>query len=265
MKYINKNNNFFLWSKRFSKAILLSGQIVIHLKKSKIYKINLTEQLNKVGIQSISICLMTACFVGMVFTIQVAREFMYFEATSALGGVLSLALSRELSPVLTSVIIAGRIGSAFTAEIATMQVTEQIDALYVLKTNPIDYLVIPRILACAYMAPILTLLSFLTGIGSSILVSAMFYNISPNIFIKSSQYALTVWDIVSGLIKSIVFGILIGLISCNWGLTTKGGAKNVGESTTMAVVTSLLFIFTVDFILSYLMYHSVGSAMSRIL
>nr|WDA98939.1 MlaE family lipid ABC transporter permease subunit [Sciadococcus taiwanensis] len=265
MKYLNKNNSFFLWSKRFSKAIFLSGEILIHLKKNKIYKINLIEQLNKVGIQSLSICLITACFVGMVFTIQVAKEFIYFEATSALGGVLSLALSRELSPVLTSVIIAGRIGSAFTAEIATMQVTEQIDALYILKTNPLDYLVIPRILACASMLPILSLLSFLTGLASSLLVSALFYNINPNIFINSSQYALTLWDILSGLIKSIVFGILIALISCSWGLTTKGGAKNVGESTTMAVVTSLLFIFTVDFLLSYLMYNNVGSAMSRIL
>nr|WDB00663.1 MlaE family lipid ABC transporter permease subunit [Cavernulicola chilensis] len=261
---INKNNNLLPWCKRFNAAISLLGQTILHSKGNKIYRNNLIVQLNLVGLRSLGICLITACFVGMVFTLQVAKEFIYFEATNALGGVLSLALSRELSPVLTSVIIAGRIGSAFTAEIATMKVTEQIDALYILKTNPIDYLVVPRTLACAFMLPILTLLSLLTGIASSILVSAIFYNISPNTFIRSSQHALTIWDIFSGLLKSSIFGILVSTISCNWGLTTKGGAKNVGESTTIAVVTSLLLIFIIDFFLSYLMYNNLGSAMSRI-
>nr|WDA99151.1 MlaE family lipid ABC transporter permease subunit [Gronococcus sybilensis] len=258
---MNTENNFFRWVRRFIQALTLFGEILIHLKRNKLYKRNLLEQLHKVGIQSLSISLMTAYFVGMVFTIQVAKDFIEFDATYALGGVLSLALIRELSPVLTAVIIAGRIGSAFTAEIGTMKVTEQIDALNILKTNPIDYLIIPRILACAVMLPFLNFLSFLTGVSASILVSAGVYDIGTGTFLNSLRGALTITDIANSSLKALIFGILIGLISCNWGLTTEGGSKNVGTSTTIAVVTCLLFIFITDFFLTYVMYRNAASSM----
>lgn len=151
------------WSQRLLAATFLSGQVIVHLLRGKIHRRNTLEQLAAVGPDSLFIALLTAIFVGAVFTIQVAREFITFGAGNIVGGVLAVALTRELSPVLTAVIIAGRVGSAFAAEIGTMRVTEQIDALLMLKTDPIDYLVIPRVLACCIMLPILTLLSLVTG------------------------------------------------------------------------------------------------------
>jgi phospholipid/cholesterol/gamma-HCH transport system permease protein len=151
------------WSQRLLTAVFLCGQVIVHLLRGKIHRRNTVEQLAVVGPDSLFIALLTAVFVGAVFTIQVAREFINFGAGNLVGGVLAVALTRELSPVLTAVVIAGRVGSAFAAEIGTMRVTEQIDALLMLKTDPIDYLVIPRLLACLLMMPILTLLSLVTG------------------------------------------------------------------------------------------------------
>jgi phospholipid/cholesterol/gamma-HCH transport system permease protein len=196
----------------------------------------------------------------MVFTIQVAREFIYYGAGTTVGGVLAIALTRELAPVLTAVVIAGRVGSAFAAEIGTMRVTEQIDALYMLKTDPIDYLVTPRVLACCLMMPVLTILSLMTGMTGGIVVADALYDISPTVFLRSAQNFLQVWDLSSSVIKSMVFGALIGIIGCSWGLTTTGGAKGVGQSTTTAVVTALLSIFIANFFLSWLMFQGTGSA-----
>ncbi|MFM7711948.1 MAG: MlaE family lipid ABC transporter permease subunit, partial [Microcystis sp.] len=162
----------------------------------------------------------TAAFVGMVFTIQVAREFIFFGAGSFVGGVLSLALTRELAPVLTAVVVAGRVGSAFAAEIGTMRVTEQIDALYILKTDPIDYLVIPRVIACSLMLPLLTIISLVTGLLGGLLISDSLYGISYSLFLQSAQNFLEAWDLIRSMLKSLIFGILIAIIGCSWGLTT---------------------------------------------
>ncbi len=248
------------WLNRLLAAVLLAGQVVIHLLQGKIHRRNTLEQMAAVGPESLLIALLTASFVGMVFTIQVAREFINFGATTAVGGVLSLALSRELAPVLTAVILAGRVGSAFAAEIGTMQVTEQIDALHILKTDPIDYLVIPRVLACCAMLPILTLLSFVTGLTGGMLIATNLYDISQAIFVDSAQNFLSIWDLVSASIKSAVFGLLIAVIGSSWGLTTTGGAKGVGQSTTTAVVTALMAIFVTNFFLSWVMFQGPGSA-----
>jgi phospholipid/cholesterol/gamma-HCH transport system permease protein len=216
--------------------------------------------MSVVGPASTTIALVTAGFVGMVFTIQVAREFIYFGATTTVGGVLALALARELAPVLTAVVVAGRVGSAFAAEIGTMRVTEQIDALYMLKTDPIDYLVVPRVLACALMLPILTLLSLLVGMAGGLFIAYSLYDINPTVFLKSVQNFMALWDVFSALIKSLIFGAVIATIGCSWGLTTTGGAKGVGQSTTTAVVTSLLAVFIVNFFLSWLMFQGTGNA-----
>jgi phospholipid/cholesterol/gamma-HCH transport system permease protein len=212
-----------------------------------------------VGPESLTIALITAAFVGMVFTIQVAREFIFFGAGSFVGGVLSLALTRELAPVLTAVVVAGRVGSAFAAEIGTMRVTEQIDALYILKTDPIDYLVIPRVIACSLMLPLLTIISLVTGLLGGLLISDSLYGISYSLFLQSAQNFLETWDLISSMFKSLIFGILIAIIGCSWGLTTTGGAKGVGQSTTTAVVTSLLAIFVANFFLSWLMFQGTGN------
>lgn len=252
------NNGIQIWLQRLLAGLFLTGQLVIHLLQGKINRRNTIEQMTIVGPDSLVIALVTATFVGMVFTIQVAREFLNFGAVQAIGGVLALALSRELAPVLTAVVLAARVGSAFAAEIGTMKVTEQIDALYVLKSDPIDYLVIPRLLACCAMLPLLTMISLVMGLIGGVFVAAIFYNISQVTFIDSVQTFLQIWDLISALIKAVIFGALIAIIGCNWGLTTIGGAKGVGESTTTAVVMALIAIFISNFFLSWLMFQGVG-------
>ena len=244
---------------RLLAGILLAGQIILHILQARIYRVKTLEQMAFVGPASLSIALITAAFVGMVFTIQVAREFIYFGATTAVGGVLSIALTRELAPVLTAVVLAGRVGSAFAAEIGTMKVTEQIDALYILKTDPVDYLVIPRVLACCFMLPVLTVASLLMGMTGGLVISDFFYDISSTVFLDSVRNFLKVWDLFACIIKSFVFGGVISIIGCNWGLTTSGGAKGVGQSTTAAVVISLIAIFMANFVLSWLMFQGTGS------
>ena len=243
------------WSQRLLAAIFLGGQVLFHLIQGKIHRRNTLEQLAMVGPDSLFIALLTAIFVGAVFTIQVAREFINFGAGNLVGGVLAVALTRELTPVLTAVVLAGRVGSAFAAEIGTMKVTEQIDALLMLKTDPIDYLVIPRLLACLIMLPILTLLCLVTGMSGGLLIATRIYNLSDTVFLDSARDFLDIWDISSSMIKACCFGVLIAIIGCSWGLTTTGGAKGVGQSTTTAVVTALLVIFISNFFLSWVMFQ----------
>jgi phospholipid/cholesterol/gamma-HCH transport system permease protein len=250
------------WSQRLLAATFLGGQVIVHLLQGKIHRRNTLEQLAIVGPDSFFIALLTAIFVGAVFTIQVAREFINFGAGNLVGGVLAVALTRELSPVLTAVVLAGRVGSAFAAEIGTMKVTEQIDALLMLKTDPIDYLVIPRLLACFIMLPVLTLLSLITGMSGGLLIATRIYNLSDTVFLDSARDFLDIWDIGSAMIKACCFGVLIAIIGCSWGLTTTGGAKGVGQSTTTAVVTALLIIFISNFFLSWVMFQGPGSGLS---
>ncbi|MBD1913385.1 MlaE family lipid ABC transporter permease subunit [Leptolyngbya sp. FACHB-8] len=246
------------WAERLTAAVFLGGQVLVHLLGGKIHRRNIMEQMAMVGPGSLLIALLTAATVGMVFTIQVSREFINLGAGTAVGGVLALALSRELAPVLTAVIVAGRVGSAFAAEIGTMQVTEQIDALYMLRTDPIDYLVIPRVIACGLMLPLLSLLSFVTGMSGGVLIANTMFGIDPKVFLDSAQNFLMVSDLTSAIIKSVVFGVLIAIIGSSWGLTTTGGAKGVGQSTTTAVVTSLLAIFVTNFFLSWLLFQGLS-------
>ncbi len=247
------------WFDRLIEAIFLGGQVIVHHLRGKIHHRNVMEQMAVVGPESLTIALVTAIFVGMVFTIQVAKEFINFGATNLVGGVLALALTRELAPVLTAVILAGRVGSAFAAEIGTMQVTEQIDALIMLRTDPIDYLVIPRVLGCCLMLPLLTIISIVTGITGGLFISTALYNIPVETFQESARTLLKTGDLFAAAIKAACFGLMIAVIGCSWGLTTKGGAKGVGQSTTTAVVTSLLAIFIVNFFLSWIMFQGVGS------
>jgi len=247
-----------LWFQRLIASIFLGGQVIVHLLSGKVNRRNTLEQMAAVGPESLLIALTTAAFVGMVFTIQVAREFITLGAGTAVGGVLALALTRELAPVLTAVVLAGRVGSAFAAEIGTMRVTEQIDALYMLKTDPIDYLVTPRVIACCTMLPILTILSLATGLAGGFLIATSLYNISPSVFLNSARNFLGLWDLFSSAIKAFFFGALVAIIGSSWGLTTTGGAKGVGQSTTTAVVTALLGIFVFNFFLSWVMFQGLG-------
>jgi len=214
-----------------------------------------------VGPSSLGVNLLTACFIGMVFSLQIVKEFIYLNAVSMVGGVLTISFLRELSPILTAIILIGRVGSCFTAELATMSITEQIDALYILGVNPIFYLVIPRVLASILMLPALNLISFITSLCSSSYLCFVLYNINPRIFFISVFSSLSGTDIMKSLIKSFLFGLIIAIISCSWGLSTNFSTQEVGKSITSSVVTSLVTIFIVDFLLSYFMFSNVDSTL----
>ncbi|XP_057798084.1 protein TRIGALACTOSYLDIACYLGLYCEROL 1, chloroplastic [Salvia miltiorrhiza] len=251
----------YLW--RGLSVLILAGQVIVRTIKGKIHWKNTLQQLERVGPKSVGVCLLTAAFVGMAFTIQFVREFTRLGLNRSIGGVLALAFSRELSPVVTSIVVAGRIGSAFAAELGTMQVSEQTDTLRVLGANPVDYLVTPRVLASCIALPFLTLMCFTVGMASSALLADSVYGISINIILDSAQRALQGWDIISAMIKSTVFGSIISIVSCAWGVTTLEGAKGVGESTTSAVVVSLVGIFIADFALSCCFFQGAGDSLKN--
>jgi len=236
----------------------------LDLRFSNINFSNTLENITLIGPGSLTICLITAFFIGMVFTLQVAKEFLYLDAINLIGAVLTIAFVRELSPVLTSVIIIGRIGSAFTAELATMRVTDQIDALYLLGVNPLFYLIFPRIFACICITPMLNLISFATSLASSSFICFTIYDITPVIFFSSAFASLSILDLFKSLLKTVVFGFVISLVSCVWGITAKGGAKGVGKATTSSVVFCLLSVFVIDFIMSYLMFNKLESAIKTL-
>ena len=263
MNRILSSSGLWSWIQRSWAAVLLSGKAIFFLLTRKLDLNSSLEQMMAVGPASLLIALVTAAVIGMIFTIQVAREFLQLGAGSAVGGILAIALARELCPVMMAVVVAGRVGSAFAAEIGTMRVTEQIDALYMLNTDPIEYLVIPRLVACCIMVPALSVLALFTGLAGGLIVAQM-YGIADSVYLDSIHSFLDIWDILSGPIKGIVFGALIAIIGCSWGLTTRGGAKGVGQSTTAAVVTALLAIFVSDLFLSWLMFQGLGQGATLI-
>lgn len=252
----------YLW--RGLSILILTGQVISRIIKGKVHWRNTLQQLERVGPKSVGVCFLTSAFVGMAFTIQFVREFTRLGLNRAVGGVLALAFSRELSPVVTSIVVAGRIGSAFAAELGTMQVSEQTDTLRVLGADPVDYLVTPRVIASCIALPFLTLMCFTVGMASSAFLADSVYGVGINIILDSAQRALRSWDLVSAMIKSQVFGGIISIVSCAWGVTTLGGAKGVGESTTSAVVISLVGIFIADFALSYCFFQGAGDSLKNL-
>jgi len=253
------NANLVQYLRRFVFAKKLFLSILFNCNFFTVNRKNLIDQIIIVGLESLGIVIITASFIGVVFTLQVIKEFLYLDASSFIGAILSIAFIRELAPVFTAVIIAGRIGSFFTAELATMKITEQIDALYLLNTNPIIYLVLPRLLGCIFVLPFLNLLFFLSSLFISMFICYIFYNIYPLLFFNSMSVGLFLADIIKSTFKVLIFGFILSIVSCSWGLTTIGGSKSVGQSTTSSVVTSLLMIFVVDFILTYLLFSQNSS------
>lgn len=208
------------------------------------------EQMVKIGYESLPLALAASAFVGMVFAVQVATEFVKFGAGKYVGGVMAIAMARELGPALAGVVIAARVAAAIAAEIGTMEVTEQIDALKALGSNPVRYLVIPRFIACAAMLPLLTIAADVIGFYGGYLVGTYVVHINPVEYMETARSLLKMWDVWGGLIKTGVFGMMISVIACYRGLSAKGGAKGVGEATTSSVVTSLISMFIVNYFLS---------------
>ncbi len=189
-------------------ALILGGEVMVRILQGKIHYRNTLDQLNVVGPKSLGVCLLTSAFVGMVFTIQFIREFAKLGLTKSVGGVLALALGRELTPVVTCIIIAGRVGSAFAAELGSQQVSEQTDSLRVLGSDPVDYLITPRVLASMIAAPVLNLLCFTMGMAASVFLAEAVYGVSANVILDSASRAIESWDIIVSMIKAWVCVLL---------------------------------------------------------
>jgi len=209
------------------------------------------QQMVRVGVDSIPVAMTTAFFTGMVVALQsgYTLETKMKGISQFLGAVVSLSIVRELAPVLTAMVIAGRMGSAVAAEIGTMQVTEQVDALYTLAANPIKYLAVPRFLAFTLMMPLLTLFADFTGWLGGLFVCTLKFT-SSTIYIDTTQQALETGDIMGGLIKAMVFGSIIAIVACRQGFATTNGAEGVGRATTNAVVYSFMSILVGDYFLT---------------
>jgi len=214
----------------------------------------LLSQMVKVGVTSTPVVLLTALFTGMVLALQTFTVLKRFSAESYVGTLVALSMVRELSPVLTSLIVAGRAGSAMGAELGSMRVTEQIDALEVMATDPIHYLVVPRVWAAVLMMPLLVVMADGVGIAGGYLVSVVLMGANPVSYLNTSFQYTVLNDLLSGLIKAAVFGLLMATISCQQGFYTTGGAEGVGRSTTAAVVLSSIAILAADFLLTKLLF-----------
>ena len=215
-------------------------------------------QMARLGADSLPIVLMTIMFTGMVLAVQTSKEFVRFGAASSVGGVVAIAMGRELAPVLTGVVVAGRVGAAIAAEIGTMKVTEQIDALRVMATNPTTYLVVPRFLAAVLMLPILVVFANAIGSIGGWIVATSYAGISSFTYTNSIKVFMEPFDMISGMIKAAVFGAIIAIVGCHKGLHTRQGAEGVGISTTAAVVLSIILIFISNYFLSIILFVSGG-------
>ncbi|MFP2927357.1 MlaE family ABC transporter permease [Pyxidicoccus sp. 3LG] len=210
---------------------------------------NLFAQLDFVGVGSIFIVALTGTFTGMVFALQTSTAFALFDAESLVGPTVALTLTRELAAVFSALMVTMRAGSAMCTELGTMRVTEQVDALETMAVNPVQYLLVPRVLAGLFMVPALTMLFNTTGMSGAYLVAVGGLGISPGTFLSRTQQWLAPEDIFQGLVKGAVFGLSVVLICCYKGYNASGGAKGVGQATTEAMVASALAIFILDFIL----------------
>ena len=216
------------------------------------------QQTTKIGVESLVVATLTSLFTGMVLALQAGTTMRNILSEPLyIGTLVGFSLVRELGPVLTAFVVAGRAGAAVTAEIGTMQVTEQIDALHTLGTDPIRYLVIPRMIAFMIAIPILTLCANVSGMFGGYLVSVNSLSVASHVYISDITTFIGVDDLMHGFIKSGFFAFMIGVVCCYKGLWTRGGAEGVGKSTTQAVVTSMVLILVLDYFLTAIL-NSVG-------
>ena len=229
-----------------------------HVFRPPIYFRLIGRQMIDVGYYSLPVVGLTTLFSGMVIALQsytgAERGGAEEAALAQVTSVVVLAVTRELAPVLAGLMVAGRIGAAMAAEIGTMRVTEQIDALKTLSTNPIKYLVVPRVLAGLTMLPFLVLIGDVIGIFGGYIVGVYKLNFNPALYIQKSYETVVFFDVFSGLVKAAVFGFIVTLLGCFMGYHSSGGAQGVGAATTNAVVSSAILILILDYILSQLFF-----------
>jgi phospholipid/cholesterol/gamma-HCH transport system permease protein len=216
---------------------------------------NIIAQMLEIGYKSLPVTAVTLFFTGMVMALQIgkAMEALMPGSSIFIGSAVAIAMLRELCPVLTALLLAGRVGSAIAAEIGTMKITEQVDALVTLSANPIQYLSVPRFIACLVMTPALTVITDVMGILGGGFIAYFALDLSINKYFDNIVQYIKAMDFLTGIMKTVFFGIEIAIISCYQGFNTKGGAEGVGKSTIQAVVKSSMVILISDYFLTYLL------------
>ena len=238
-----------------------SGKIMILLFKTivRIFRLpvnfrEILKQMEEVGVHSIPVVLIMSVFTGMVLALQTFTGFRRFGAEAFIGTIVALSMTRELGPVLTGLMVSGRVGAGMAAELGTMRVTEQIDALHTLATDPIKYLIVPRFIATLFIMPILVIFSDIIGIIGGYFVSVKLLGSNPTIYLNRTWDYLEFEDIYVGLIKSCAFGMIIAIVGCYQGFYTEGGAEGVGKATTKAVVLSSLMILISNYFITAFLF-----------
>jgi len=229
---------------------LLTARAAVGIFKKPHYIPEAIVQMDYIGVGSLTIIMLTGFFTGGVLTLQTYQTLASYGAVDQLGYLVSISLVRELGPVLSALMVTGRVVSAISAELGSMVVSEQIDAMRALGTDPIRKLVAPRILALVITLPLLTLITDVMGIAGGWAVSVWLYNLPSSMFVDSVHDGITTDDIIGGIIKPLVFAFLMGVIACHKGLKTEGGTVGVGRSTTSAVVTASIIVIIADFFLA---------------
>jgi phospholipid/cholesterol/gamma-HCH transport system permease protein len=227
---------------------------VTHLLRPPFYGRIFLRHLTEIAYFSLPVVALTAVFTGMVLALQSYTGFARFNAEGAVANVVVLSITRELGPVLAGLMVAGRIGAAFAAEIGTMRVTDQIDALTTLSTDPMKYLVAPRLLAGVIALPFLVVVADILGVMGGWLIGTTKLGFGSAGYLRATMDFLQVMDVVSGLVKAAVFGFVITLMGCWCGYTSRGGAQGVGAATTTAVVSSSILILALDYVLTELFF-----------
>lgn len=207
-------------------------------------------QLYQIGTRSVMVVMMVGAFVGMVLAVEAYDQFAQIGMEGRLGGIINISVVKQIGPVLAAVMLAGRIGGSVSAELGTMRVTEQLDALRVMGADPVAYLVVPRVMACVIMIPALTIFSDLLGMLGGYLITVRGYGVNSKEYWAFSAQFVGAYDVMTGLVKSIAFGLMIGLISCYKGFNCRPGAAGVGRAATDAFVTSFIAIIVANFFLA---------------
>ena len=243
------------WLEGLGQLTLLAREAVLSLLTFRVAWRDLVYQAYFTGVKSQSVVLVTGAFTGMVLCAQTYFQFHKVRMDTATLAVVSISMCSELGPVLTGLMVAGRVGAAIAAELGTMRVTEQIDALRTLATHPVDYLVVPRVLALVLVLPLLTTEAIAVGIGAGYAVGVGLMGIDPTYLWANSQRYTTLADVTIGLIKAVIFGGVVGLIGCYKGMSCGEGAQGVGRATTEAVVYSSITILISNFFLTLTLRH----------
>ncbi len=232
------------------RVAILFGQTLQFTLLARWKRKNMVEQMMNIGVGSLPVIIITAAFLGMVLALQSYYQLHRLGVEAGIGALVGVSMAREVGPVMTGILLTARVGASMAAELGTMKVTEQIDALQALATNPIQYLVVPRFLACLILVPLLTVYTIFIGIAGGYLIGVKMMGINSAFYLSHTISLLGAMNILTGLIKAVFFGIIIATVSCYKGLTARGGAEGVGRATTGAVVTSCILILIGDFFLT---------------